>query len=308
MKTRLTLLAAMMFAIAAPVKGQVYDSIFDDTVKKKNVKIKRVAVIPNRLPLTIAEPERWRKFNWELIAYEFTSRGFEVVDYDTTLEGVRKANLPLEDTGSSEQKFSRAARVIDADILVMPYYSTSFDMQSVVIINKANFTSTVSLQIYSRKENKFFYRADSSGMVFYQTGWGIAAGMIIMMAGSVGGTSDAGLPDDFDPNDSSTWNTSTTDSGGMSPAQLGSLIMLGGTLVDLIQAMQPKEKRWQKAFRVAVSRSLEPFFSVYSAGGAASAYCGKCGAKNKGKARPTKDDIRKKRKQERSRKKKNRKK
>ena len=78
--------------------SQMYEALFDNTVDKTDISMRRVAIIPNRLPMALAEPEKWRKYNWQLIANEFKMRGYEVIDYQTTLDAVKESNLPLEDT------------------------------------------------------------------------------------------------------------------------------------------------------------------------------------------------------------------
>ena len=36
---------------------------YEPTVNRQDVTIRRIAIVPNRLPLNITEPEKWRRYN-----------------------------------------------------------------------------------------------------------------------------------------------------------------------------------------------------------------------------------------------------
>jgi len=155
-------------------------TVFDSTVNRKKLKVRRVAVIPNRMPLFLTEADKWRKYNWQVLAGMFMDRGFDVVDYETSVEAFKRANLPMEDTGASEQKFARLAKILQADLLVMPYYGTSFQNKMIVVASQPTFIGLVTLQIYSAKNNKFIYRSDKTGKSSYFQGYAML-GMILGM-------------------------------------------------------------------------------------------------------------------------------
>lgn len=227
------------------------ESFFDSQFDKSQLQVNRVAIIPNRLPLVMKEPDVWRKKNWELIAALFRQHGYEVVDYETSNRVFNSANLPIEDTGSSEEKFATAASQLNADILLMPYYSTNFTGNSVLAYSEMDYGALVSLQIYSTRENRFIFRADGTANSGYRAYSGL-----LSMASSL--TSGAG---------------SLISGGSSSNNSAGSvvgIVMLGVAVVglifsigDLANGLTPAEEWWKRAFTEAVGASLEPFFSVY---------------------------------------------
>jgi len=140
----------LFLLVAVIVPAQKIDSIFDDTVDKSTLDVKRIAIIPNRLPLVLQEPEMWRLSNWSLMAKKFRRNGYDVLGYYDTREAANKANLPLEDTLSAEAKYDMFCRLTDTDLVVMPYYGTSFSSSNFLLLaTKHNYTSTVSYQYYT---------------------------------------------------------------------------------------------------------------------------------------------------------------
>ena len=81
-------------------KGSLYR---EPSIQWRDVKIQRVAIVPNRLPLNLHDFEKWRKTNWEIIKNEFEYNGFEVIDYNTSVEAFERSGLPVEDTKSSRE-------------------------------------------------------------------------------------------------------------------------------------------------------------------------------------------------------------
>ena len=227
----------LFLGLSACAVGHKPDSIFDSTVNKNDITVRRVAIIPNRLPLTLQEPEMWREYNWNLLSDRFRNQGFDVADYQTTIDAAKQNNLPLEDTGSSEEKFAGVAKTLGADVLVMPYYGTNYHSSMFLIMNNSFYDSQVSLQFYSRKHNKFFYRSDSVGTNTFNTGAISLGGMIFSMVGAMNQNTNVSM--------------------------LGALMAVGGLVYDAIQVSISAEKRWKWAFEPAIDGSLDAFFKVY---------------------------------------------
>ena len=229
-------------------------SVFDDTVQKSELKVRRVAIIPNRMPLFLTEADMWRRFNWQVLAGMFEDRGFDVVDFDTTNEAFIRSNLPMEDTGVSEEKFSRMADSLQADILVMPYYGTSFQTKAVLVANVPKYIALVTLQIYSASENKFIYRSDQTSFTSVFMGYSMVALLVSLpLPATTGGTEPSGdvLSGTYDPGTP----------GTMNPAKI--LLPVLGVVADLAVAMIPPKRHWEKAFLKADRKALQPFFSSF---------------------------------------------
>ena len=100
----------------------------------------------------------------------------------------------------------------------------------------------------------------------------------------MGGTSSSA---DVDVNNPSSSGTGTS---GMMTA--GIIMMAGGFIVDLVQTIVPKDTRWEKAFRKAVTDAVAPFFATYGSGAGRGSvgtgsgqkspkFCPECGTKLK---------------------------
>lgn len=170
MKLRRVVFLGIVLILLSSIPGfarLLKESLFDSTFDKSSITVRRVAIIPNRLPMVLEEPEKWRQVNWKITAEMFTKQGFEVVDYDTTLEAVEASNLPLEDTGTSEEKFAATASALNADILIMPYYGTGYAERPGCIGTTHGFSGTVEYQVYSRNANMFIFRSEKVGVASF---------------------------------------------------------------------------------------------------------------------------------------------
>lgn len=234
-----------MILAAGTISAQRIESIFDDSFDRSGLDVKRVAIIPNRLPLVLQEPEMWRYKNWEILAGEFQRHGYEVLDYDRSMDVAYQAKLPLEDTLSSEEKYAEFCRLTGTDLLVMPYYGTGFTSSNYFLLaTRHNFISTVSFQYYTPRENIFFHRADASARTGYTSGLGMVAGLLTTLAGAFLAPEEPTI------------------------AYIGSGIMLAGTLWDTIRGMKPAESWWEEGFQNTVPVATAPLLG-YLGGGAA---------------------------------------
>jgi len=207
-------------------KGVLY---IEPSVQKQDVAIRRVAIIPNRLPLNLQDPEKWRRFNWGVIKDEFNSRGFEVVDYETSVKTFEKSGLPVEDTKASRDKYADLAQQLGVDAVVLPYYGTFATVKNFFIATNIAYIGVGTLQIFLTQKNDFFTRTDVSGKNQYTSGIALLPGLVL---------------------------------GAVEPT-VGAFVLLGGVVYDLIQAFTPSDTRWKRAFKKGIQEGFKPFFVAY---------------------------------------------
>jgi hypothetical protein len=245
MRMKIAAFSFLLVLVAFPCAAQEVNSIFDQQVAASELHVRRIAVIPNRLPLVLQEAEMWRQKNWEIIRRLLEAKGFDVVPYEDTVDAAKTAGLPLEDTFSSEDKFHTLCQLTGADLVIMPYYGTSFrSVNFLFLINTYIYSSIVSYQFYSPEVNLFFHRADAQGEDRFSTGWAPLIGMGLTL-----------LPLVVPSGDFKSMSTMTS---------IGGIVSLGGSLYDLIQTASPPNKRWERGFEKAIAKALEPFLASLS--------------------------------------------
>jgi len=208
------------------------------SINPTEVRFKRVAILPNRLPLNLSEPEKWKKFNWEVMKKRFEKEGLLVIDYNTSVDLFNKSGLPLEDTKVSRDKYAELSEELDADILVFPYYGTSFRITG--ITDKNNFEVTGSLQIYLADQNDFMTRIDINGNNFYHAFSKLSPIFSILLTTVFSLTGDYEL------------------------MTVGAIAGPAISIGFLIPALTPARKRWERAFRYSINKGLDQFFLKYS--------------------------------------------
>jgi hypothetical protein len=209
-------------------KGYLY---FEPSINRSNAKIRRVAIVPNRLPLNLQDPEKWRNYNWGIIKEEFEKHGFLVVDYHTSVAAFDRSGLPVEDTKSSREKYADLAQQLRVDVIIVPYYGTFATSKSILLlINHYSYVGVATFQMYLTEENDFFSRADVNGSNQYTTN-------ILTLIG-IGVTF-------IDPT-------------------AGQITMGVGQLWDLIQMLRTSDSRWRSAFKEAIREGLKPFWASFS--------------------------------------------
>jgi hypothetical protein len=135
----------------------------EPTIASNDIQIRRVAILPNRLPMNLQNPEYWRLFNFNACKKELTKRGIQVVDYDLSNEDFKRSGLPMEDTKSSRDKYAELAEKLNVDMLIFPYYGTIFSMGACFMAQNYKYIAVGSLQFYSPKHNDFSTRIDIEG-------------------------------------------------------------------------------------------------------------------------------------------------
>jgi len=220
----LALLAGLQ-ACGTTGSGLLY---IEPSIKRQEIAIAKVAIVPNRLPLNLQDPEKWRRYNWGVARDEFAKRGFKVVGYETTVKLFDRSGLPVEDTKSSREKYAALAKVMGADAIIVPYYGTFAVSKNFLIFTNNSFVSVGTFQIFLAKQNDFFARVDVNGKNQYTSNLGfatIALSLVDPTAGSIGG--------------------------------------LGALIYELAQALKSSDSRWKAAFKKGIQEGLKPFFASY---------------------------------------------
>lgn len=208
-------------------KGSLY---VEPSISRTDIQIHRVAIVPNRLPMNLQNPEKWRRYNWEVIKQEFEKREYTVVDYETSVATFNKSGLPVEDTKSSRDKYSDLANQLGVDIIIIPYYGTYAASKNILFLfNNSSYYSVATFKIYLTKQNDFFARIDVNGKNQY------------------------------------TSNLLTLVGAGVSFADgtAGAITMGVGGIWDLYQGLKSSDSRWKRAFKKAIKEGLKPFWASY---------------------------------------------
>ena len=248
----LALLATLAACATTSGEGTLY---MEPSIPRGSVRIHRVAVVPNRLPANLQDPEKWRRSNWEVIEREFKDRGYEVVDYDTSVKSFERSGLPVEDTKSSRDKYAELAEALGVDAIVVPYYGTSAFSKGGVLTNEFHFVAVATLQVYLTERNDFASRIDASGDSGYKTGLLLVAG-IGCYALSFAAQTCSTFP--------GTSVQSCVPNSGLQLAGLAS--MLAELVVSGVMAARGADSYWENAFEAALGEGLAPFFAAYSPG------------------------------------------
>lgn len=203
---------------------------YEPTIKRNAIQIRRVAIVPNRLPLNLTDPEKWRKHNWEIAADVFRNNGFDVVDYSTSVNKFERSGLPVEDTKSARDKYAELSKQLAVDIIIIPYYGTFATAKMALLFTTMEWQSVVTYQFYLADEDVFISRLDASGVDRYTSGLFLICGIAVSFA---------------DP-------------------MIGLVTQVVGLIVDFSQTLfKSNDSHWEKAFKKAITEGLNPFLSTY---------------------------------------------
>ena len=240
------LIASVFLTSCGTTGGAILYS--EKSVLASDVRINRVAIVPNRLPINLQDSEYWRQSNWEIIASKFKEKGYEVIDYNTSVSVFQNSGLPLEDTKSSRDKYADLANDLNADILVFPYYGMSYARTGLLETN--NYYAIGSLQIYSVAQNDFISRIDFDGRNYNVSGGIAVSALSSILSGIIVSASASS----FDPTD-----PTSSPSGGAGASVILGLLPLAFALGNI----KPQELRYQEAFAAGISEGMALFFSRY---------------------------------------------
>ena len=262
-------LALSLAACATIGEGRMY---LEPSIKPGQVTLHRVAIVPNRLPVSLQDPEKWRRYNYDLLHDAFQQHGIEVVDYDTTVRVFEKSGLPMEDTKSSRDKWADLAEQLGVDAVVLPYYGTFGSVDGSILISH-HFISVTTLQIYLAGQNDFFSRLDLGGDSSYTTGFTTIASFAAAVAVMIVSLAVKPSPPTFDSSGQCTSSCGGS-SSGLDAAGIAGIVSTGTTLlglvIDIIAGSGSSDSHWEHAFAASVDEGLEPFFRTVSSGGSSS--------------------------------------
>ena len=230
--------AALIFLLAAGCQTVGRGTLYTEpSIPRGTIKVQKVAIVPNRLPANLTDPEKWRLFNWKIAAEEFRKRGYEVVDYDTSVRSFEKSGLPVEDTHSSRDKYADLAQALAVDAIVIPYYGTQFNSKNYVLVNNFMYDGIATFQVYLAERNDFASRVDAFGESSFPTGYLTLAGLVFSIGAPL-----AGAP---------------------SLAIVGLLAIIGEIAYDIVMMSKAPDTYWELAFDAAIRQGLQPFFAAF---------------------------------------------
>lgn len=230
--------AALVLLLAAGCQTVGRGTLYTEpSIPRGTIKIQKVAIVPNRLPANLTDPEKWRVFNWKIAADEFRKRGYEVVDYDTSVKSFEKSGLPVEDTHSSRDKYADLAQALAVDAIVVPYYGTQFNSKNYIFVNSFGYDGIATFQVYLTERNDFASRVDAFGESSFPTGYLTLAGIAFSIGAPL-----AGVP---------------------SLALLGLVAIIGEVVYDIAMMSKAPDAYWEMAFDAAIRQGLQPFFAAF---------------------------------------------
>ena len=228
----------LLAGCAVTGRGTLYT---EPSIPRGNVKIARVAIVPNRLPANLTDPEKWRAYNWKIAADEFRKHGYDVVDYDTSAKSFERSGLPVEDTHSSRDKYADLAQALAVDAIVIPYYGTQFNSKNYILVNYFGYDAVATFQIYLAERNDFASRVDAFGESSFPVGYGTLAGVFFSVLG----------PTVF---------------GSPELALVGLVGIIGEVVYDVVMMSQAPDRYWEQAFDKSIREGLQPFFAAFPKG------------------------------------------
>lgn len=242
--SRLPFLLVAVVALQGCAKTSAGPSSFyvEPSIPRSQLGFRRVAVVPNRLPMNLQDPERWRKFNYELTANEFRKRGFTVLDYAAATQVFNEGGLPLEDTRSSRDKYSELGRQMGVDLIVVPYYGTFATTSGSILSQEFQYTGVATYQFFDVRSNQFIGRTDLTGTDEYST-----YTMYMFLLGQINAMGQE------DPEDKA------------AAQQLAGIMGLVGLVADLYNGSKSPTWRFERAFRTGIPKGLEGFFAQFPA-------------------------------------------
>jgi hypothetical protein len=224
----LILTLSLISACGTSSKGLLYR---EPNISWQDLRLKRIAIVPNRLPMNLQDMEKWQKYNWNVLRYEFERHDFEVIDYKTSRAAFEQSGLPVDDIRMSREKYARLAENLGVDAIFIPYYGTFGSGWNVLVINNHSYTSVATLQIYCTSINDFIGRIDMSCVDQYTTNLGLPAGALV----------------------------------GLAEPAFGAAILTCWSVWDIIQGLRTSNARWETAFQEGLSESLGPLFTALNA-------------------------------------------
>jgi len=211
----------------------------EQSINRSEIDINRIAIVPNRLPINLTNPEKWRRYNWRVASDYLTRNGYQVADYNTSVQAFDNSGLRLEDTQSSRDKYAELAEKLSVDVLVIPYYGTFASAKTFFLYTVLSWNSVTTFQFYSLEHNDFITRIDASGSSTYIAGLFTSIGLILQII-----EAQSDMDTDF---------------------ALPLITMGAGLLIDMTQTVfRTNDSHWASAFKHSIRRGLKAFVNSYN--------------------------------------------
>ena len=213
--------------------------------------------MPNRLPANLLEPEKWRRRNWDIASAALKTSGYDVIDYQTSVNAFERSGLPVEDTHSSRDKYADLATALAVDAIIIPYYGTFASSRPSFLIQSAEFSTVTTLQVYVAERNDFGARIDASGTASYSTGYGTLAGLALLLTGTLlqaQAASCVPVAPRFD-----NCNNSSSNSQAQALQLSGGVLSLVDLVSGIYYASKSVDSYWESAFDKSIREAIQLF-------------------------------------------------
>jgi hypothetical protein len=232
--------------------------LVDPGLRPGGVRLRRVAIVPGRGAAGVKDPEHWRHAVWSSLEQAFRGRGFDVVDYGTSVQAFERAGLPLDEARPSRDRYGDLAQSLGVDLIAAASYSTSQRTEGIAFIGTTHYVSLLTLQLYFAEKGQFGARIDASGDTSYTTGLMLAGGLVAGEVFSLIGAASCQIPAQCNP------------TFGL----VGAVFLGVGTAGDLgygvALGLPGADAYWEQSFDEAVRKGLEPFLQSYAPTGGGS--------------------------------------
>jgi hypothetical protein len=224
----------------------------DPGLRPGAVRLRRVAIVPGRGPAGVKDPEHWRHAVWSSLERAFRGRGFDVVDYATSVQAYERAGLPMDDARPSRDRYADLAQGLGVDLVAAASYSTSQRTDGIAFIGTTHYVSLLTLQLYFAEKGQFGARIDASGDTTFTTGLMLAGGLVAGEVFSIIGALGCQIPAQCNP------------TFGL----VGAVLLGVGTVGDIgygvALAWPGADAYWEQSFDEAVKKGLEPFLQSFA--------------------------------------------
>jgi len=237
-------------------RGSLY---VDPALRPGAFRLRRVAVVPGRLPATVKDPERWRRSAWSSLERAFRGRGFDVVDYATSVQAFERAGLLLDDSRPSRDRYADLAQSLGVDLVASASIAISEFREGVLFVGATHHVTVLTVQLYFAEKAQFGARIDASGDTSYLSGLMFGGGLVAGEVFNIISAAGCQVPASCNP----------------TLALVGGLFIGLGTLGDLgyglaLALLGGPEAFWEQSLDGAVQKGLEPFLASYAPTGGGS--------------------------------------
>lgn len=197
-----------------------------------DLRIKRVAIIPNRQKTMVPYPIHWRLSNWELVRDQFAAHGYEVVDRAVADSSARRY---LDLDGYTNEQLLAVCDALNADAIIIPEYNTTSTHSDALLFTTNRYIALARFDVFTRETKDIVAVLEVTGVKTYM-------GRFITSIGL------AGL-------------AATGDDAEGRGLSLSALAL--GIVHDFSTGMRSPASYWEEAFAEGIADGLEPFFQKF---------------------------------------------